>query len=281
MFESKERKDCLIVAEIGINANGDIDIAKKMIDVAVEGKCDFVKFQKRNIGLVYTEEFLVLSRESSWGTTQREQKEGLEFGIEEYKEIDIYCKEKGIQWYASPWDIDSVNFLLEFNVPFMKIPSALITDISLLHEIRNSHVPTIISCGMSSKEEVDRCLSTLGNQVKYILSCTSSYPTPIEEMNMQRIIALKEEYGAYYKIGFSNHFRSIQFILQSYIMECEMIEFHITLDRSMYGSDQAVSIESPGIYKIRDYIENFKQGWGNGAIECQTSELSVKKSLRK
>lgn len=275
-----DRKECLIVAEIGINANGDIDIVKKMIDVAVEGKCDFVKLQKRNVSLVYDEVFLSLPRESPWGTTQREQKEGLEFGVEEYKEIDSYCKEKGIQWYASPWDVDSVCFLAERNVPYMKVASALITNIKMLREIQNSQIPIIVSCGMSTREEIDKCLSILGGQVEYLLSCTSSYPTPINEMNMQRIITLQRMYDDKYKIGFSNHFRSIQFIFQAYIMGCEMIEFHITLDRAMYGSDQSASIEPPGVYRIRDYFDSIKQGWGDGNLGCQKSEVSIKAKLR-
>ena len=274
--------NCLLVAEIGINHNGDFEIVKKLIDAAYLSGCNFVKFQKRTIDLVYTKEELDKYRESPWGTTNREQKEGLELSLDTYCLIDKYCKDKGIGWFASPWDIESVDFLMQFDLPFIKIPSALITNIPLLEKIKTTEVPVIISCGMSNKKEIDNCLEILGNQVMYILSCTSSYPTPINEINMSRILSLKRYYGIEgYKIGFSNHCSGIPFILQAYLMNCEMIEFHITLDRSMYGTDQSASIEPEGLYKINKYIKAFKEGWGNYSIGCLPSELPIKEKLRK
>lgn len=274
-------KDVLIVSEIGINHNGNLKIAKKLIDVAKKMKCDYVKFQKRDINLVYTEDELKRYRESPWGATNRQQKEGLELSYADYQEIDKYCKSKKIGWFASPWDINSVDFLSQFKVPFMKIPSALITNKELLYKIKETSISTIISCGMSSKKEIDECLNVLGKQVKYILSCTSSYPTPEEDMNMNRIITLQKTYGNDYQIGFSNHYKSFQFILQAYIMKCKMLEFHITLDRSMYGTDQPASIAPAGLYRLKGYLENYEKGWGIGNIECLPSELPIRTKLRK
>jgi len=274
-------QDCKLVAEIGINHNGDLEIAKKLIDVASLSGCQYVKFQKRDINLVYTKEELNRYRESPWGTTNREQKEGLELSYDDYCKIDEYCKKKKIQWFASAWDVNSVDFLEKFKVPFMKIPSALITNENLLYKVKKTGIPTIISCGMSNKKEIDNCIKILGDQIEYILSCTSSYPTPVEEMNMNRIKTLQKLYGKTKKIGFSNHFYSIQFIILAYILNCKMIEYHITLNRAMYGSDQAASIEPTGAYKIKGFIDTLNKGWGDGKIGCLPSEIKVKEKLRK
>lgn len=271
----------ITVGEIGINHNGDIDTAKKLIDVAVEGKCNYVKFQKRDIEIAIPKHLWYTKRETPWGIIDYiDYKKRLELSYKDYQEIDKYCKEKGIGWFASAWDISSVEFLRSFTVPFMKIPSALITNKKLLYKIKETNIPTIISCGMSNKKEVDNCLNILGRQVKYILSCTSSYPTPEEDMNMNRINTLKKIYGDKYKIGFSNHFKSFLFILQAYIMKCEMLEFHITLDWSMFGTDQSASISPTGVYKLMKYITAYEKGWGDGKIECLPSEISVKEKLR-
>ncbi len=268
-----------LVAEIGINHNGDINIVKQLIDVSKLGNAQYVKFQKRDIDLVYTKEELDKPRESPWGTTNRQQKMGLELNYEQYKEIDIYCKEKGIQWYASPWDVNSVDFLMKFDTPFIKIASAMNTNISLLEKIKSTGKDVIVSTGMTSEKEFENIMGIFKDQIKYVLSCTSTYPTKTEDMNMNRIKTLKGNYN--YKIGFSNHSAGIIHIIQAAVMRAEMIEYHITLDRSMYGSDQASSIEVPGILKIKQYIESIEKSWGNGRIECLPNEEIIRSKLRK
>lgn len=269
-----------IICEIGLNHNGNINIAKKLIDAAVLGGCDYVKFQKRTINKVYTSEELDKPRESPWGTTNRRQKEGLEFGKQEYDEIDAYCKEKGTRWFASPWDVNSVDFLMEYDLPFLKVPSALNTNIELLEKIRDVRMPVIISTGMSSKEEIDKVIEILGERISCILSCTSTYPTKIEDMNMSKIESLRSVYGENYSIGFSNHSSGIHFIIMAVVLGVEMIEYHITLDRTMYGSDQAASIEIPGILKIKKILDGYERCWGDGEIGCLANEIPIRDKLR-
>jgi len=274
-----------LVAEIGINHNGDMEIVKKLIDNAVEGGCQYVKFQKRTVEDVYTPEELDKYRESPWGTTNRQQKMGLEFGKDEYDEIDAYCKEKGIEWFASPWDAKSVDFLMEYNPPYIKVASAMVTNKPMLEKIKEAVDGTdtrvIVAVGMTTEDELEAYLDILGEYTDYILSCTSSYPTPVEDMNMNRIKTLQDKYGPLYNIGFSNHSQGITFMLMAYCLGAKMIEYHITLDRTMYGSDQAASIETPGVRRIRKYLESFDKAWGNGALGCQPSEVPIKEKLRK
>lgn len=271
----------VIVAEIGINHNGSIEIAKSLIALAQNFGCDYVKFQKRTVELVYNKESLDSHRVSRWGTTQRDQKEGLEFGKEEYDEIDEYCKELGIGWFASAWDYKSVEFLAHYNVPYMKIASACITDFDLLNSIKHSNIPVIMSTGMSTKEQIDKALDYLGSQVEYLLHCTSSYPTTDEDMNMKGLLTLKEIYGGGYKIGFSNHSMKIIYTVQAYVMGAELLEYHITLDRNMDGSDHAASIGPTGLDRIIKHINSIHAGWGDGEIRCLESEIPVMKKLRK
>jgi len=270
----------MIVAECGINHNGDINLAKKLIDVACLAGCDAVKFQKRTIEIVYTPEQLDVPRESPWGTTNREQKNGLEFDRKDYKEIDRYCQIKGIQWFASPWDIRSVNFLNYFSGQYIKIASASLTDRKLLDRAANTGKDLILSTGMSAKKELDDALEIVGSRAKYILACTSTYPTVPEEMNLNFIKTLKEQYPQY-KIGFSNHSPGIMFMVAAAALGAEMIEFHITLDRAMYGSDQAASIETNGVMAICKHIKNIEKGMGSGDWTVFDSEEKVKKSLRR
>jgi N-acetylneuraminate synthase len=271
----------ILVAECGINHNGDVLLAKKMIDIAVMAGCNYVKFQKRTIDDVYSPEELSAYRESPWGTTFRQQKEGIELSAEKYKEIDLYCKEKGIGWFASPWDIGSVDFLSEFDCPYIKVASACLGNMPLLRKIKNTNRPIIVSTGMVSKEELDAALNVLGENVKFILACTSTYPAKPEEMNMRKIETLKDCYGGIAKIGFSNHSPGILFVIMAATLGAEMIEYHITLDRSMYGSDQASSIELPGALKINDYVSDMEKCWGSGEIACAESEKNSRKKLWK
>jgi len=270
----------LVIGEIGINHNGDIEIAKRLIDLAKQNDLDFVKFQKREIGLVYTKEGLDKPRESPWGITNREQKEGLEFNRQEYYEIDKHCILKDIDWFGSPWDIVSVEFLSTFDVPYMKIASAMVTDSELLEAVKNTNIPVIISTGMSTKEEIDKALDILGDNVEYILACTSSYPTPDNEVNLRFIKTLKQQYPNY-KIGFSNHSPGIKAMEIAAVLGAEMLEFHMTLDRSMYGSDQAASIESTGVELLMKFVKNLPILMGSKDWVVTPKEEEIKKKLRK
>lgn len=270
----------LLVGEIGINHNGDINIVKRLIDQSCACGLDYIKFQKRTIEDVYTKEELDKYRESPWGTTNREQKYGLEFEYKEYKEIDNYCKKKNIKWFSSPWDVKSVGFLENFKLPFIKVAAASITNEPLLERIKYTDIPVIMSCGMSDENDINRALDIVGDNVEYLLSCTSSYPTTNSDVNLKRILTLKEKYGNKYKIGFSNHSTGIPFIIAAMTLGAEMVEFHITLDRSMYGSDQKASIEKSGIEKIVDYINAIYEGWGDGEIKCLQSEEPIREKLR-
>ena len=270
----------MIVGECGINGNGDLDIVKKLIDVAYLAGCNAVKFQKRTINEVYTAEQLDVPRKSPWGTTNREQKNGLEFDASDYDYIDKYCRNKGIRWFASPWDVYSVEFLNIFPSQYIKIASASLTDFDLLESVVNTNKDIIISTGMSTKDELDNALRIVGKNVKYILACTSTYPTAPEEMNLNFIKTLKEEYPQY-KIGFSNHSPGIMFMVAAAALGAEMIEFHITLDRSMYGSDQAASIEPTGTMALCKHVRNIQKGMGTGDWTVFDSEENVKKSLRR
>ena len=269
-----------ITAEVGINHNGDIDLAKKLIDVACLAGCDAVKFQKRTVDVVYTPEQLDISRESPWGTTNREQKNGLEFNYSDYKEINNYCKSKNIQWFASPWDVESVRFLNYFKSNYIKIASASLTDFELLEAVLKTGKDIIISTGMSTKTELDNALRIVGKNVKYILACTSTYPTKPEEMNLNFIKTLKEQYPQY-KIGFSNHSPGLTFMIGATALGAEMIEFHITLDRAMYGSDQAASIEPGGIMHLMKYVKDLEIAEGTGEWTVFPGEIEIKKKLRK
>ena len=271
----------ILVGEIGINHNGDMGIAKKLIDVANLAGLDYVKFQKRDINSVYTKEFLDSPRQSPWGTTQRKQKEGIEFSKSDYLEIDNYVKNntniKG--WFASPWDFKSVNFIKKFNCPYIKIASAMITNFELLEKIKSVNIPVILSIGMSTKEEVDTCLNYLKNQIEYLLMCRSTYPTKDKDMHISFIKTLKKEYPQY-KIGFSNHSSGIQGCLVAATLGAEMIEFHITLDRAMYGSDQAASIETSGVFQLAKNVRAVQKILGKEKWLILPDEEIIRKKLR-
>ncbi len=269
-----------VIYEIGINHNGDLDQAKRMIDVAVASGCHYVKFQKRQIDLVYTEEELAFPRESPWGTTTREQKEGLEFGAEEYWKIDQYCKGR-IKWFASPWDTQSLEFLRQFNPPFIKIPSAKITDSRLLDMASFVNIPVILSSGMSTYENIKNAVDILGADLIYsILHCTSTYPTKPEECNVECVRTLKQRFP-WTKIGFSNHYPGLMAMLIAVGYGAEMIEFHGTLDRTLYGSDQAASIEPQGVFRFMEGVRLIEKMKGDGEKRIYPSELPIMKKLRR
>jgi N-acetylneuraminate synthase len=274
--------DIILVAEIGINHNGDVEIAKQLIDRAQTCGFDFVKFQKRDVEQVYSKEYLDLYRGSPWGTTNREQKMGLEFGYNEYVQIDQHCKQVGIDWFASPWDNASLEFLLRNfpEMPYIKVASAMVTNYPLLAKIAESKRRSIISTGMSTEEEVREALHILGVQCSYILACTSTYPTFDDEMNLKHIKTLQQSFSNPYKIGFSNHSPGIFYSAVAAVMGAEMIEIHITLDRAMYGSDQAASIELPGMVHLAKWLRCLPRAMGTGEWIITEGEKKIKEKLR-
>lgn len=270
-----------VVCELGINANGDLGITKKLIDVASSAGCQYVKFQKRNIDSIYTKEELDKPKESPWGITYGDYKRHIEFNKYDYIEIGLYCEQKGIKWFGSPWDIESAFFLGGFDVPFMKIPSALITNLELLEICKKIEIPIILSTGMSTLEMIDRAIDVIGRENIYcIMQCTSTYPSKPEESNVRCVTTLKERYP-WAKIGYSNHYPGLLSMIMAITLGAEMIEFHATLDRSMYGSDQAASIAPRGIFELMERIKLIEQMKGDGVKKIFDSELEVMAKLRR
>jgi len=264
-----------------INHGGDLCIAKKLIDVASAAGCHYIKFQKRTISLVYSKEELDKPRESQWGITVREQKEGLEFNKYDYYELAFYCKQKGIKWFASSWDVLSLDMMVDFNIPFIKIPSALITNRELLEACKIYTIPVILSSGMSTLEMVDEAIDILGkDRVHCIMACTSTYPTKPEESNVKCITTLKERYP-WTKIGFSNHYPGLMSMIMAYVLGAEMLEFHGTLDRSMLGSDQASSIEPKGVFELMERLRLIEKMQGDGIKKIFESEKLIMQKLRR
>jgi len=270
---------CFVIAEIGINHNGSVEIAKKLIDLAVAAGCHAVKFQKRTVDIVYTQEELAKSRPNPFGETNGDLKRGLEFGYEEYKEIDNYCKQKNILWFASCWDEQSVDFIEQFNPPCYKISSASLTDDNLLKHTKATGKPILLSTGMSTLEEIDHAVSILGKENLIIYHCTSTYPTDNNEINLAAISSLKTRYNVL--IGFSGHERGLLSTILAYALGACSIERHITLDRTMWGSDQAASIEPVGLYKLMRDIKNVPVFLGNGQKTVYESEKPILKKLRR
>lgn len=269
-----------IIAEIGINHNGDISLAKKLIDTAVVAGCDAVKFQKRTVDKVYTKEYLDSPRKSPWGETQRAQKEGLEFGQDEYDEIDRYCKEKGIQWYASAWDVDSQKFLRRYDCQYNKVASAMLTKDDLLEEIAKEKKYTFIATGMSNYDEIDHAVAIFKkNDCPYeLMHCNSTYPMPMQDANLNLIRILADKYGC--KVGYSGHEAGTLVSTCAVAAGATSIERHITLDKNMYGSDQKASIEPYDLCKLVKNIRDTEKIMGNGEKVLTAAEEEVKKKLR-
>jgi len=267
-----------VIAEIGINHNGSIHNAKKLIDQAHESRCHAVKFQKRDIESVYTQEELDKYRESPWGTTNRQQKEGLEFSIGEYQELYSYTKNLGMDFIVSCWDRKSIQ-LIEDNleVDYHKVASALVTDKEFLKDLVNTGKPIILSTGMSTEEQVDNSVKILSKNLEYILACTSTYPSAIDELNLRYIQTLKYKYPDF-KIGFSNHYSGFEASFGAVALGAECIEFHITNDRTAYGSDQAASIQDSK--KLVNGIFNMEKMLGDGVKRVYDSELPILNKLR-
>ena len=274
----------VIIGEIGINHNSDMNIIKQLIDTCSDLNIPYVKFQKRDINLCYTKEFLDSPRESPWGETQRAQKEGLELSLEQYYGIDEYCKEKGnIQWFASPWDLKSISFLKEFfpHMPYLKIPSAKVTDEEYLKKCVESGFDLIMSTGLCDLAMVQKAVLIVKDKLRFLLGCTGSYPTPLKDINLNQIRFLSYYFKTpYCDIGWSDHTGGILFPSLAVSHGAKMVEVHCTLDRKLYGSDQSSSLEPEGLRHLVKYIKAIEEGMGEPCKEIQESEIPIIKKLR-
>jgi N-acetylneuraminate synthase len=270
-----------LIAEVGINHNGDMSIAKQLIDSAADAGFDAVKFQKRTINDVYTQEFLDSPRESPWGTTQRAQKEGLEFSREQYKEISEYCASKKISWSASAWDLRAQEFINGFNCTFNKVASPMLGHIPLLKLIASTQKKAFISTGMSTLEEIDRVVEIFlnANCEFELMHCNSTYPMKEEDANLLCIPMLRERYKV--NVGYSGHESSLLKVCAAAVaLGATSIERHITLDRAMYGSDQAASIETSSLKGFVDAVRKIPAILGTGSKTLTDSEKSAREKLR-
>ena len=270
-----------ITAEIGINHNGSLDIVKKLIDIAVTAGCDAVKFQKRTVEKVYKKEVLDLPRESPWGKTTREQKIGLEFSEKDFKKIDSYCKRKKIEWYVSCWDIDSQIKMRAFKTKYNKVASAMITHKKLLNEIAKERKHTFISTGMSTLNQINSAVNIFkkNNCPFELMHSHSAYPMPVEEANLKLIPFLKNKFHC--NVGYSGHETAAYLVtLSAVILGATSIERHVTLDRTMYGSDQAASLEPQGLIRMVKDIRMVNDILGDGKKIIWDSEVPAMKKLR-
>ena len=270
---------CFIIAEIGINHNGSVSLAKKMIDIAVTTGCDAVKFQKRTVDIVYSKEELAKERKSVFGNTNGDLKRGLEFGLDEYREIDEYCKEKGILWFASCWDEEAVDFIDQFDVPCYKIASASLTDDNLLKHTRSKGKPILLSTGMSTMAEIEHAVDILGQENLIIYHCTSTYPSNAEETNLKTIQTFKQKFKC--PIGYSGHERGVTPSVLAVALGANSVERHITVDRTNWGSDQAASLEMAGLYHMVRDIRQVPDLLGDGKKIVYPREIPIIEKLRR
>ena len=270
---------CFIVAEIGINHNGDVDLAKRLISVALAAGCDAVKFQKRTVEVVYTAEELAKPRENPFGPTNGDLKYGLEFEQEEYEEIDAFCKSVKMMWFASPWDESSVDFLEKFRVPVYKIASASLTDDNLLRHVRATGKPIILSTGMSTYAEIDHAVDLLGKEDLVLMHATSTYPAAYAELNLRAIPTMGARYGV--PVGYSGHETGIPTSVCAAALGACSVERHITMDRAMWGSDHAASLEPNGISRLVRDIRLWEQAKGDGIKRVYEREFPIIKKLRR
>ncbi len=269
-----------IIAEIGINHNGDMNIAKKLIDLAANAGCDAVKFQKRTIDEIYTQEFLDSPRTSPWGNTQRAQKEGLEFGKDEYNEVDGYCKRRNIEWFASAWDIPSQKFLRQFDLKYNKIASAMMVYKNLLEEIALEGIYTFISTGMCALKDIEMAVNifrSLGCPFE-LMHCVSTYPMNPVDANLNCIQTLRNKFHC--DVGYSGHEVGLSVSYAAAALGASSIERHITLDRAMYGSDQAASVGPAGLCELVGAIRKIEVSLGDGVKVITKEELEIAKKLR-
>jgi N-acetylneuraminate synthase len=276
---SNEMKQTYIIAEIGINHNGDMEIAKKLIDIASVAGCDAVKFQKRNPDVCVPEHQKTVIRSTPWGEmTYLDYKYRVEFDKEQYDEIDRYCREKGMDWSASPWDTDSLDFLMQYDIPFLKIPSAMITNEELMKATAATGKKIIISTGMSTEEEIDQAVNWLEGTEFSILHCNSTYPAPIEDLNLSYIRTLKEKYDC--EIGYSGHEFRLGTTVAAVYLGATILERHITLDRQMWGSDHLGSVEPQGLIKLVKGVRELELAFGDGVKVVTPGEDTIRKKLR-
>jgi N-acetylneuraminate synthase len=269
-----------IIGEIGINHNGDLGVAKRLIDVAVMAGCDAVKFQKRNPEKAVPPEYRDVMRETPWGIiSYLDYRYKVEFGFDEYAEIDRYCREKGIHWFASCWDEDSVEFIEQFSPPGYKVASASLTDGDLLRKLKATGRVLILSTGMSTMEEIEAAVGLLGKENLVIAHSTSAYPCPNEELNLRMIPTLAEKFGL--PVGYSGHEVGLQTTYAAVTLGACFVERHITLDRAMWGSDQAASVEPWGLTRLVRDIRVIEQALGDGVKKVYESEMSSRQKLRR
>jgi N-acetylneuraminate synthase len=269
-----------IIAEIGINHNGDLNTAKRLIDVAVMAGCDAVKFQKRTPEKAVPPEYQNVMRETPWGLiSYLEYRHRVEFGLDEYSEIDRYCREKGILWFASCWDEDSVDFIEQFSPPCYKIASACLTDTPLLGKFRQTGRPAILSTGMSTMQEIRSAVEKLEKGNLLIAHSTSTYPCPPEELNLRMIPSLKEAFDC--PVGYSGHEVGLQTTFAAVTLGAAFIERHITLDRALWGSDQAASVEPWGLMRLVRDIRVIERALGDGQKRVYESEMKARQKLRR
>ena len=269
-----------IIAEIGINHNGDMDICKQLIDVAADSGANCVKFQKRDIDQVYTQEFLDSPRESQWGVTQREQKAGLEFSVEQYHEIEDYCQSKGIDWFASAWDINSQKFLRQFNSKYNKVASAMIVHTELLKEIASEGKHTFISTGMTTYEQIQAAVNIFreASCPFELMHTVSTYPMKDEDANLNMIKTLREKFDC--NVGYSGHEVGLAVSYAAAALYITSLERHITLDRAMYGSDQSASVEPSGFKQLVGAIRKIEVAMGDGIKRVIDAETPIANKLR-
>jgi N-acetylneuraminate synthase len=272
-------KPCYVLAEIGINHNGDTQIAQSLIDVAALAGCEGVKFQKRTVEVVYTAEELAKPRESPFGETNGDLKRALEFGQAQYAQIDAYCRNKPMAWTASGWDEASVDFIDQFDPPFFKIASASLTDDELLRHTRAKGKPIVLSTGMSTLDQIDHAVEVLGKEDLVLLHCCSAYPSQYADLNLKAIPVLRERYGV--PIGYSGHETGIASSVAAVVLGACIVERHVTLDRSMWGSDQAASLEPNGIMRVVRDIRLVEAALGDGEKSVVPSEIPVMQKLRR
>jgi len=278
-YEIGSNNPVFIMAEIGINHNGDLEIAKKLIAAAKQAGCDAVKFQKRTVDAVYTREELAAPRETPFGKTNGDLKRGLEFSLEAYQQIDRFCKEQDILWSASPWDEESVDFLERFNVPYYKVAAASLTDAELLKKINTMGKPVILSTGMSELSEIDKAVRYIDKDNLLIMHCVSQYPATPENINLRAMLTLRERYGV--PVGYSGHELDIFISAVAVGMGACAVERHFTLDRKMWGSDQKASIEPDEMKEMIKNIRLVEQALGDPTPRCLPVEEPVKAKLRK
>jgi N-acetylneuraminate synthase len=269
-----------VIAEIGINHNGDVDLARRLINIAADAGCQAVKFQKRTPEICVPADQRDKLRQTPWGEmTYLEYKERVEFGETEYSKIAKYAADRGIDWFASPWDVPSVEFLEQFDVPAHKVASASITDRELLRALAATGKPIILSTGMSTLEEIDEALRILGTDRLVILHSTSTYPLPPEEANLRTIDTLRARYGV--PVGYSGHERGLQISLAAVTMGAVMVERHVTLDRTMWGSDHAASLEPTGLEHLVRDIRIIENALGDGRKRVFPGEEEPRARLRR